>query len=138
VKPVCAPQYANLGILIAVTVLPIALIFGLATAFGGYSAAAPVGGSVGMLILALLIHRRCTVEVNDNGIKLKMWGPTSLSIPWSDVESVQGHAMGLRVVRRSTSKRPFVQIFCADPLDGPVGRAIRSHLQPPRAPRAQN
>jgi Na+-driven multidrug efflux pump len=57
-----APQYANLGILISVTVLPIALIFGLATAIGGYSLAAPVGGSIGMLILAVIIHRRSVVD----------------------------------------------------------------------------
>jgi hypothetical protein len=124
-------QYANLGILITVTVLPIALIFGLAAAFGGYSVAAPVGGSLGMLILSLMIYRRCIVEVSDNGIKLTMWGSASLSIPWSDIDSVQGHAMGLRIVRRSTSKRPFVQIFCSDALNGPVGRAIRAHLRSP-------
>jgi hypothetical protein len=87
-----------------------------------------------MLGLAVMIHRRNVVEVSDSGIKLTMWGSASLSIPWSDVQSVQGHAMGLRVVRRSTPRRPLVQVFCPDPLNGVVGRAIRAHLPPPEAP----
>ncbi len=133
-KTVRAPQYASMGILIAVTVLPIALIFGLLAAFGGYSPAAPIGASIGMLILAVTIHRRSVVEVSDSGITLTMLGPASVSIPWSDVDSVQGHAMGLRVVRRSTPKRPLVQIFCSDPLNSLIGRTIRAHLQPPETP----
>jgi Na+/melibiose symporter-like transporter len=133
VKTLSAPQYANLGILITVMVLPVALIFGLASAFGGFSVAAPVGGSIGMLICAINVHRRCIVEVNDKGIELTTFGRASLSIPWSDVDSVEGHAMGLRIVRRSTAKRPFVQIFSSDPLNGPVALAIRTHQDTPES-----
>jgi hypothetical protein len=129
-----APSCANLGILIAATVLPVALILGLVAAFGGYSVALPVSGSIGMVIVAVLLRRQSIVEVSDSGITLKFSGlaSRSLFIPWSDVESAQGHYMSLRVVRRSTSKRLVVQIFCSDPLNGLVGRAIRDRLETPR------
>jgi hypothetical protein len=104
----------------AVTVLPIALFFGLVAWFGGYSPALPVSASIGMAIGAVVLRRRSIVEVGDSGITLTFSGRAMISsfVPWSDVESVQeGHFMSLQVVRRSTPKRLVVQTFCFDPLE---------------------
>jgi hypothetical protein len=113
------------------TVLPIALIFGLVAGFGGHSPALPVGGSIGMAILAVMLRRQSIVEVSNSGITLTFSGRAMRSsfVPWSDVESVEGHFMSLRVVRRSTPKRLVVQTFCFDPLDSLVARAIRDRVR---------
>ena len=128
VKTVRGPQYGNLSLMIVVMVLPIALIFGLASAFAGWSVSAPVGGSVGMLVLAVIIHRRSVVLVDTEGITLLMFAAQSVLIPWSDIQVMEHRPLSLRVVRRATQKRAFVQILCPHPLERPVGRAIRAHL----------
>ncbi len=122
------PAYGSLTLLILVCVVPVALIFGLASAFGGWALAVPIGGSIGMLVLAVMMHRRCTVEVGEKGVTLTMFGPRSFVIPWTDIERMENPPLGLRLVRRGTKRRPFVQFLCPNPLQRPVGRAIRAHL----------
>lgn len=83
-----------------------------------------------MLVLAAMVHRRCTVELSEEGVILTMFGPRSIVIPWTDTERVQNPPLSLRLVRRGTKKRQFVQFLflCPNPLQQPVGRAIRAHL----------
>jgi hypothetical protein len=114
--------------MVAVMVLPIALIFGLASAFAGWPVAAPVGGSVGMFVLAVIIYRKCVVVVDAEGITLVMFAGQSVLIPWNDLQEMEHRPLSLAVVRRATQKRVFVQILCPHPLERPVGRAIRARL----------
>jgi hypothetical protein len=122
------PAYGSLTLLILVCVVPVSLIFGLASAFGRWALSAPIGSSIAILVLAVMMHRRCTVEVNEEGVSVTMFGPRSIVIPWTDIERTENPPLSLRLVRRGTKKRPFVQFLCPNPLQRPVGRAIRAHL----------
>jgi hypothetical protein len=80
-----------------------------------------------MAVLAVIVRKRFVIKVDDTGVTAIMWGPT-LSIPWSDIERMEGHRLSARLLRRSNGKRVFVSMLDPAWTDRPVTRAIRSHL----------
>jgi hypothetical protein len=118
------PQYGSLPFTILILVGVLAVPVGSAAVLGGVGATDVISVSVGMLILALPIQRYETITVDLEGVKFRFPGGR-LSVPWSDIESIEGHRLSARLVRTGTRKRPFFSVLDPHWLDRPVTRSIR-------------
>jgi hypothetical protein len=127
VRTVSGPLYGSLSLLIVLTVLPIALIFGLGSALAGYPWQAPISCSIGMLLSALWIHRSFVVSVDDSGVAIKTVRG-NLAIPWTDIEELDGHRWNARLLRKSDGKRVYFASLDPGWQRRPVTLAIRRHL----------
>lgn len=121
------PQYGSTGLLVLVSVVPVTLVFSLWSAVGGVSPSAPAGVFIGMLILAWWVRRSSVVSVDDAGVVIKTVAGR-LTIPWTEIERLDGHRLSARLLRRSNGKRVFVQMLDPNWSNRPVSRAIHAHL----------
>lgn len=113
-------------------VVPIALVFGLLSGFGGITAAAPIGCSLGMVAGAWWLRRSSVVSVDDSGVVIQMVAG-GLTIPWTDIERLDGQRLSARLGRRSNGKRVFFAMLDPGWERRPVTLAIRQHLEAPTA-----
>ena len=127
VNRVSGPQYGSLVTAVLAAVVPLGLIFGILAILAGTSFVQPVIGVVAVALFFIAALPRCTVEVDDLGVKIRIMGG-GLSIPWSDIEALEGHRFSARVLRRSNGKRVYVQMFDPKWSSRPVSRAINAHL----------
>jgi hypothetical protein len=121
-------QYGCLWLLAVVLVAPVAAIFGLAAAMGWVSLAAPIGGSVAMIVLAVVIQRNCVIAVNEDGVSWKIFSAES-SIGWSNVGRVEKHRFGAKLVRSDSNRH--ITIAAMDPhwSTRAIGKCIQSHFE---------
>ncbi len=63
VTTVRGPQYGSLAAKIVATVAPVAMLLGLASAFGSYSVSVPIACSVAMVIVSIAIYRYSNLEI---------------------------------------------------------------------------
>jgi hypothetical protein len=111
-------------------VVPVALLFGLWSAFGAMSAGVPIACSLAMVAGAWWIRRSSVVSVDDSGVVIKMVAGR-LTIPWTDIETLDGHRLSARLLRRSNGKRVFFAMLDPGWEGRPVTLAIRRHLAAP-------
>lgn len=117
----------------SVTVGSIVVLVGIAAAFNVVTAGSVVAAAIASLIVSVWAQRYATVTVDDDGV-LCVFPGGKLQIPWSDIESIEGHRFSARLVRSSTGKRPFFSMLDPHWRERPVTRAIRAHLRPTDKP----
>lgn len=127
VRTVQGSQYGSAGLLTLALVVPIALVFGLWSGFGTMSAGVPVACSLAMVGVAWWLRRSSVVSVDDSGIVITMVAGR-LTIPWSDIERLDGKRLSARLLRRSNGKRVFFAMLDPSWERRPVTLAIRRHL----------
>ncbi len=63
----------------------------------------------------------------------RVTGNLELTIPWTDIERLDGHRLSARLHRRSNGKRVFFAMLDPGWKRRPLTLAIRQHLEPPTA-----
>ena len=126
-RTVQGPQYGSAGFLILTVVVPSALVFGLWSGFGTMSPAVAIGCTLAMAILTWWIRRSSVVSVDDSGVAIKMVAGR-LTIPWTDIERLDGQRLGARLLRRSNGKRVFFAMLDPGWEQRPTTLAIQRHL----------
>jgi hypothetical protein len=126
-SPVRALQNGNLWLLIVAFAVPGTLFLLVASTFGDLPKSTPILGFALGATVAVIFHRRNVVQVDDGGITLIMGGK-SLSVPWSDVERIEGHRLSARIRRRSNQRGVTFAMFDPHWADSPVAQAIHAHL----------
>lgn len=120
-NPVRGPQYGSLATAVLAAVVPLGLIFGVSAILAATSFVQPVTGIVAVALFFIVALPRCTVEVDDIGVKIQIIGG-EVSIPWSDIEALESHRFSARLLKRSSGKRVYVQMFDPNWSSRPVSR----------------
>ena len=107
--------------------MPIALFFGLWSAFGTLPFGVPVACSLVAVAGAWWIRHSSVVSVDDSGVVITMVAGR-LTIPWTDIEKLDGQRLSARLVRRSNHKRVIFAMLDPGWEHRPVTLAIRRHL----------
>jgi hypothetical protein len=125
---VSGPQYGSLIAAVMAVVVPLGLIFWAWAILAGTSLIHPVTGVIAIALSFILVLPRCTVEVDDFGVRVHLPLGSGASIPWSDIEALEGHRFSARLLKRSNGRRVYVQMFDPKWSSRPVSRAIHAHL----------
>jgi len=91
------------------------------------SAGVPVVSSLAMMAIAWWLRRSSVVSVDDSGVVITMV-TGRLTIPWADIETLEGRRLSARLLRRSNGKRVFFAMLDPGWERRPVTLAIRRHL----------
>jgi len=127
VKTVRGPQYGSAVVTTLALAVPVALFFGLWSAFGTLSAGVPIIITLLAIPGARWIRRSSVVAVDEAGVVITMVAG-KLTIPWTDIERLDGHRLSARLLRKSNGKRVFFAMLDPSWDRRPVTLAIRRHL----------
>jgi hypothetical protein len=128
VNQVSGPLYGSPVTAVLSEVVCLGLLFGILTILEGKSLVQLVEGIIGVTLGFTVMLRLSTVEVDNVGVKTHFPFGGGDSIPWSDIEAMEGHRFSARLLRRSDGKRRYIQMLDPKWSSRPVSRAIRAHL----------
>ena len=112
----------------SITVGSIVVLMGIVAAFNVVTAGSVVAAAIPTLIFSVWAQRYAMITVDGDGV-LCVFPGGKLQIPWSDIESIEGHRFSARLVRSSTGKRAFFSMLDPHWQERPVTWAIRAHLR---------
>lgn len=120
-------QYGSFLWLALAMATPMVVLCALVALLSNQSAGTWVGPPLVMVLFAWLLHKTSTVTVDRSDVTIKtLFG--GISVPWSDVASIEPHRFRAALVRMESGRRVWIQILDPGWKDRPVGRAIFAHL----------
>jgi len=131
VTPVVGPLFGSTGYLVLGVVPPMFLLFAIDQVLNGERVAHLVAGTLGVLVFALVLRVTVMVIAHKDGVSV-VWRVSgqSRTVPWNDIERLEGSRFRARLVLRDGKTRKTIAGFDPHWADRRVMQVITEHITP--------